>query len=451
MKGKVLLLLVVLVALYLLGQYAAWTVQRYDYVYNYMYEFTSPRIRRTLAAGHDALMADLAMIRGIQFYGRNYPLFDKHPVKYDQFKSLGKSVSDTDPRYGGAYRFWGFAFTGAERGKVDSYRYLIDGAHKMCATSEISTATRPAFGKPIPDMWQVAKDAGYVAVYELGSATPEWGCAAYRLAQKSSECPDFLRRLEFFACKAIDPDPIPPLFELAEDAVKTNNVPLKQLNIDHIRRIIASEHKTFWHFASTYYKEVKGATPSSINDLKSVAVMKEACRLYREMSSQWFPDGRTRLYPNLLNPNAPVTEPPQVKEAVEPELPIDPYGGEYLILTINNATPTLVATGDCLRDRKNIIDQLDTSVAEYKKKHSGQLPPDYDSLVKDQALTMLRADMYGYPVQYDPATGQFSFPPISEKTPPPLPPYGQTTEDIKKMMDEEAAKDGQSPFPPQQQ
>ncbi len=189
MKGKVFLLLIILVALYLLGQYSAWTVQRYDYVYNYMYEFTSPQVRAILASGHDALMADLSLIRGVQFYGRNYPLFDKHQVKYDQFKSLGKAVSETDPRYGGAYRFWGFAFTSAERGKVDSYRYLMDGAYKMSATTELSSATRPAFAEVIPEMWQVAKDAGYVAVYELGSATPEWGCAAYRLAQKSPACP----------------------------------------------------------------------------------------------------------------------------------------------------------------------------------------------------------------------------------------------------------------------
>ncbi len=450
MKGKVLLLLVVLVALYLAGQYAAWTVQRYDYVYNYMYEFTSPQVRAILASGHDALMADLSLIRGVQFYGRNYPLLEKHPVKYDQFKSLGKAVSETDPRYGGAYRFWGFAFTSAERGKVDSYRFLMDGAHKMSATTELSTATRAAFAAVIPDMWRVAKDAGYVAVYELGSATPEWGCAAYRLAQKSPDCPDFIRRLEFFACKAIDPDPLPPLMELAHDAVATNNVALKQLNLDHIRRIVAAEHKTFWHFASTYYRQVNGATPTSINDLKTVAVMKEACRLYREMSSQWFPDGRTRLFPNLLNPNAPVTDPPQVKEAVEPELPIDPYGGEYIILKIENATPTLVATGNCLNDRKEILAQIEILLEEYKKKNKGQCPPDFDSLAKDQEIHVFRADMYGYPVLYDPTACTFSFPPISEKSPPTLPPYGQTKEEIMKAMEEGAAH-GDIPFPPQQE
>lgn len=450
MTGKTFLILVVLVALYLVGQYSAWTVQRFDYVYNYMYEFTSPQVRKALGCGHDALMADLSLIRGVQFYGRNYPLLDKHPVKYDQFKSLAKAVSDTDPRYGGAYRFWGFAFTSAERGKVDSYRYLIDGAHKMSATTELADATRPAFAKVIPDMWRVAKDAGYVAIYELSSATPEWGCSAYRFAQKSQECPDFIRRLEFFACRDIDPDPLPPLLELAHDAIITNNAALKQLNIDHIRRIVASEHKSFWHFASTYYKEVNGSTPTSINDLKTVAVMKEACRLYREMSSQWFTDGRTRLFPNLLNPNAPVTDPPQVKEAVEPELPIDPYGGEYIILPIENTTPTLVATGNCLNDRKGLLDQLNSALEEYKKKHSGQCPPDFDTFQKDQGLTSLKADMYGYPVLYDAAACTFSFPPISEKTPPTLPPYGQTKEDIGKMMEEDSAK-GDIPFPPQQQ
>lgn len=448
MKGKVFLLLIILVALYLLGQYSAWTVQRYDYVYNYMYEFTSPQVRAILASGHDALMADLSLIRGVQFYGRNYPLFDKHPVKYDQFKSLGKAVSETDPRYGGAYRFWGFAFTSAERGKVDSYRYLMDGAYKMSATTELSSATRPAFAEVIPEMWQVAKDAGYVAVYELGSATPEWGCAAYRLAQKSPACPDFLRRLEFFACKAIDPDPLPPIMELAQDAVKTTNVPLKQLNIDHIRRIVAAEHKSFWHFATTHYRQIHGASPTSINELKTVPIMKEACRLYREMSSQWFPDGRTRLFPNLLNPSAPVTDPPLVKEAVEPELPIDPYGGEYLILRIENATPTLVATGNAINDRKEILSQLELVLEEYKKKHSGQCPPDLETLIKDQEAGAFRADMYGYPVLYDQAACKFTFPPISEQSPPTLPPYGQTKEEIQKAMDEGAAH-GDLPYPPQ--
>lgn len=446
MKGKVLLLLVVLVAFYLAGQYAAWRSQKFDYVYNYMYEFTSPQMRTMLASGHDALMADLSLIRGVQFYGRNYPLFDKHPVKYDQFKSLAKAVSETDPRYGGAYRFWGFAFTSAERGKLDAYRYLIDGAHKMCATSELSAATRPAFAKPIPDMWSVAKDAGYVAIYELGSATPEWGCSSYRLAQKSTECPDFIHRLEFFACRDIDPDPLPPLIDLARGAVATNNAALKQLNIDHIRRIVATEHKTFWHYATSYYKETHGASPTSINDLKTVAVMKEACRLYREMSSKWFTDGRTRLFPNLMNPNAQPNEPPIVQEAVEPQMPIEPFGGEYLILLIDNATPTLVATGNCLKERVEMLAQIKMALEEYKKKHDGQNPPDFATLEKEAELTLMGADLYGYPISYDPVKGEFSFPPISEKTPPPLPPYGKTHEEIQKMMEEQGAT-GTTPPP----
>ena len=77
MKPKVILIGIVVFALYLVGQKLSWDSQRYDYVTNYMYQYTSPKMRSVLAAGHDALMADLAMVRGIQFYGmmNTDPLF----------------------------------------------------------------------------------------------------------------------------------------------------------------------------------------------------------------------------------------------------------------------------------------------------------------------------------------------------------------------------------------
>lgn len=422
MKKKAPLIAVLLAALYIAGQYSAWTVQRFDYVYNYMYEFTSPGVRSLLSMGHDALVADLSLIRGIQFYGRNYPLLDKHPVKYEQFHSLGTSVSQIDKRYEGAYRFWGFAFTSAERGKVDAYRFLIHGAHQLSATDDLKAATGPAFGAVFPDLWKVAKDAGYVAVYELKSETPEWGCSAYKLAQLSSDCPDFIRRLEYFACRSIEPDPLPPLMELAHDAASTDNVALKTLNVDHIKRIVAQEHKTFWKFAEDVYREIHNATPTKISDLKTVQIMKEATQRYREMSAKWFTDATTRLFPNLVNPVTAVQDNPMVREAVEPEMPIDPYGGEYLILTIEGKAE-LVSTGICMDERRDFLAGYNAALDDYRKNHDGQCPPDIDTFEKTFDEKLVRADMYGYPLLFNAQSCSFAFPPISEEAQPSMAPY----------------------------
>lgn len=423
MNKKTSLLAILLLALFILGQLSAWTVQRYDYVYNYMYEFTTPGSRSLLLMGHDALVADLSLIRGIQFYGRNYPLLDKHPIKYEQFHALANSVAEIDKRYEGAYRFWGFAFTSADRGKVDAYRFLIHGANQLSATTDLKLATGPAFGKVFPDLWKVAKDAGYVAVYELHSATPDWGCSAYRLAQLSPECPDFIRRLEYFACRSIDPDPIPPIMELAHDAASTDNVALKTLNVEHIKRIVAQEHKSFWGFAEAVYHEIHGSSPTRIADLKTVQIMKEATRRYREMSAKWFTDSTTRLFPNLMNPTTAVQENPIVREAVEPEMPIDPYGGEYVILTIEGKQQ-LVSSGICMDERRELLTSYNGALEEYKKKHDGQCPPDIDTFEKTFEEPLLRADMFGYPLLFNAQACSFAFAPISEDTPPEMPPYG---------------------------
>jgi hypothetical protein len=432
-RGKVFVLSLILAGVYALGQYLAWTCQTYDYLYNYMYEFTSPKMRSRLAAGHQSMLADLAMIRGIQFYGRNYPLFDKHPVKYEQFMALGRTMAGFDPRDSEGCRFWGFALTSASRGKEDSYRFLMASAHRLSATQEIRTATGPAFQQVIPDLWKVAKDAGYMAYYELKNATPEWGCSAYRLALKSPECPDFVERLVYFACKEIEPDPLPPLMELAQAAARTDNKALHQLNVDHIRRIVAAEHKTYWDEAQRIYKEIHGASPTRMAELRSIPILKEAANRYREQSKKWFVDDRTRLFPNLMNPDLKEREAPMVKEAVEPEQPIEPWGGKYVIITIMGK-PNLLATGPVLQEREAILDEYRDQVEKFKAEAHGLCPPDVDTLTKKDGFKPTLADQLGYPVLYDPNTCAFSFPPISEDSIPPLNPYGKTVEELSKIM-----------------
>jgi hypothetical protein len=427
-KGHAILMAAILAALYLTGQIVVWRAQRFDYVYNYMFEFTTPKLRELLACGHDNMLADLTLIRGVQFYGRNYPLLDKHPVKYDQFKSLGTSLASLDPRHLEGFHFWGFALTTAQRGKVDAYRFLIQGAHNLCVTDE-------HFHAMIPDMWKLAKEAGYVGYYELKNATPEWSCQAYELAERSPECPEFINRLKYYACKELEPDPMPPLLELAQHAATTNNEALRQLNIDHIRRIIAAEHKVYWDMAEAVYHEIHAASPTRIADLNTIQIMKEAANRYRERSAKWFSDGKTRLYPNLLNPEIPPGQAPVVKEAVEPEQPIDPYGGQYVILQVEGNS-ALLGTGVILDERDDILKEYQVELDAYKEAHKGECPPDLDTFRKARVIEkFVIADQLGYPVHFDPGTCTLTWPPIAEESPPPLSPYGKTKEER-----EEAAK-----------
>lgn len=433
MNGRGFLVAAILIGVFLAGQYSAWRVQKYDYVYNYMYEFTAPQLRTILSAGHETILADMAIIRGIQFYGRNYPLLDKHPIKYEQFLSLGRTMEDLDPRNAEGYRFWGFALTSAQRGKVDSYRTLWRGAEALSATDEY-------FHTVMPDLWKVAKEAGYVAQYELQAATPEWGCQAYRKAQESPECPEFIHRLEYFACQEIEPDPLPPLLELAAKAESVKNPALRTLNIDHIRRIIETSHKEYWDIARRVYFEINGASATHIAQLQTVPVAREACNRYREASRKWFPDGlSTRLYPNLLNPNDTDRQPPQVVEAREPQPPIDPYGGEYKIFIVRGV-PTLIGTGVVLDDRLASLEGYTERLTEYRAKHDDQCPPDFQTLATEMELpTGPVADRLGYPLEFDPVTCTFAYPELSEDVPPPLNPYGRSDEEM--AAEEAAAKE----------
>ena len=157
MKTKSIIFWVVVLALYLISQHLVWQEQKYDYVNNYMFSYTTPKIRKFLAGGHDALISNLSLIRGIQFYGMNYPLFDKKPAMYDQFSNLADAAVQLDPRFSHAYDFWGFAFTSSQRGALDSYHFLMAGAERMTATDEVipqrhsarhSKPSNPPPGKP---------------------------------------------------------------------------------------------------------------------------------------------------------------------------------------------------------------------------------------------------------------------------------------------------------------
>ncbi|MCA9411358.1 MAG: hypothetical protein KC931_03250 [Candidatus Omnitrophica bacterium] len=426
MKPKFVLLAIVLLALYLVGQKLAWDSQRYDYVNNYMNRYTSAKMRKVLTAGHDALLADLAMIRGIQFYGMNYPLFDKKPTMYNQFKSLADATIDMDPRHFEAYRFWGFAMTSAQRGKVDAYRFLMAGAHRMAATDEVFTIIQP-------NMWEVAKDAAYVAEYELQKATKEWGCDAYTFAEKARDCPEFLHRLKVLACRDVDPDPIPALQELATRANQSGNVAIWQLNLDHMRRIISEEHKRFWDAASQAYYEIHGASPTRIEQLtKNVGILKKAVQEYQKVSSEWAEGGVGQLYPNMVNPLPEKKGKLEFRIAQIPELPEDPYGGEYLILDLQGK-PSLVGTGINELERESFLEPINQTLKEYQKDHNGECPEDLDAFSQEYNLRLPVADGFGYPLLLDYGKCEFYFPPVSEENPPPLPPYGEE----KKTADEE--------------
>ncbi len=426
MKPKVILVGIVILVLYLVGQKLSWDAQRYDYVTNYMYQYTSPKMRKVLAAGHDALLADLAMVRGIQFYGMNYPLFDKQPRMYNQFYNLAEATIGMDPRHFEAYRFWGFALTGAERGKVDSYRFLMAGAHRLAATDEIFTIIQP-------NMWEVAKDAAYVAEYELQKATKEWGCDAYGFALKARDCPDFVHRLKVLACMDVAPDPIPAIDELATRANHSENEAIWGLNLDHIRRIIATEHKRFWDAAEAAYVEINGASPTRIEQLtKNVSILKKAVLKYQETSSKWSADGKARLFPNMINPVPEMKGKLEYRVAQIPELPEDPYGGEYLILEINGQ-PEVVGTGINDIEREGFLTPLNEALVEYQKDHDGACPEDLDAFTKESGMTLPIADGFGYPLLMDYQKCAFYFDPVSEENPPLLPPYGTeivTTEEI---------------------
>ncbi len=428
MKPKVILTGIVLLVLYLVGQKLAWDSQRFDYVTNYMYEYTSPKMRSVLAAGHDALLADLTMVRGIQFYGMNYPLFNKQPRMYDQFYQLAETTIGMDPRHFEAYRFWGFALTSADMGKVDAYRFLMAGANRLSATDEVFTIIQP-------NMWEVAKDAAYIAEYELQKATSEWGCDAYAFAMKARDCPEFVHRLKVLACLDVDPDPVPALEELSVRANQSGNVAIWQLNLDHIRRIISEEHKRFWGAAQTAYIDINGASPTSIEQLtRNVGILRKAVQEYQTVSSQWGAGGPARLFPNMVNPLPEEKGMLEYRIAQIPELPEDPYGGEYLILEIEGK-PQLVGTGIAEIEREVMINPLNSALEESKKDNNGECPTDLEAFSQEYGAPLPIADGFGYPLLMDYEKCEFYFEPISEENPPLLPPYGQEEAEAQTEID----------------
>ena len=124
-KKSAYLIAFVLLVGFLVGQWLSWHQQRFDYVHDYMNEYTTRQMRSALALGHDSLLADMALIRGVQFYGKYYPLLDRHPLKYQQFKALSETLFQLDDRHVPGEKFWGFAFTSSHWGIPDSYRYLM--------------------------------------------------------------------------------------------------------------------------------------------------------------------------------------------------------------------------------------------------------------------------------------------------------------------------------------
>jgi hypothetical protein len=426
MRPKPALLALVLIVLYVATQVLVWRQQKYDYVNNYMFEYTTPRMRKFLSAGHDALLSNLSLIRGIQFYGMNYPLFDKKPTMYEQFKNLSDAATQLDPRSTEAFRFWGFAMTSAERGDVDSYRLLMAGTENLSATQDLPpTPRRPAYGAVQTSVWKVAKDAGYVAQYELKNATPQWTVDAYEAALKSKECPEFVRRLKALAIAKMFPDPMIPISEMLVAYNQSNNEAIRELNLGHIQRLIAEQHKKFWDFAQAAYIDIHGASPTRIAQLTGdIQIMKSAVDAYYDVSREWNDEGTPQLFPNLTTLNPGPNDPIEVEVARPPQLPIDPYGGEYSILEVNGK-PNLLATGPYLDERESYLAALEQGLATYKEKHDGACPDDLSLFTEETGAVVAEADGLGYPLYFDFENCRFWFPEISEEDAPPLPPYGQ--------------------------
>ena len=431
MKPKLLVLWGVLLVLYVISQQLVWNEQKYDYVNNYMFSYTTPRMRRFLSAGHGALVSNLALIRGIQFYGMNYPLFDKKPVMYEQYLNLADAAVQLDPRFTEAYRFWGFGLTSAERGKSDSFHLLMAGARRLSATSEKVDRLhpKPAFYAVQPSLWKVAKDAGYIAQYELKNATPEWTVEAYRLALLSPDCPEFINRLMILAKAHLFPDPMIPILDLAEDFNRASNEAIRELNLSHIRRLIAEEHKRFWDFAQEAHIEIHGATPTRIGQLAGdVRILKTAFERYSELSKGWTHDGKAQLFPNLVNPKPGPTEKLAVQTVTPPQLPQDPHGGKYLILEVLGK-PRLLGTGLYEEEREGFLGESREALRKYQEKHAGACPDDLEAFYTEVGFRLLEADGLGYAPLLDRENCRFFFPPISEEEPPTLPPYGEYPEE----------------------
>lgn len=447
MRLKPALLALVLLALYIVTQALVWREQKYDYVNNYLFEYTTPRMRKFLSAGHDALLSNLSLIRGVQFYGMNYPLFDKKPIMYDQFKTLSDAATQLDPRFTEAYRFWGFAMTSAGKGDVDAYRLLMSGAENLSATETLPPKTKlPAYGSVQTSLWKIAKDAGYVSQYELKNATPEWTVNAYQTALKSKECPDFVYRLLSLAKAKLFPDPMIPIREMMVGYNQSNNEAIRELNLGHIRRLIAEQHKKFWDFAQKAYIEIHGASPTRIAQLTGdIGIMKAAVDAYYAVSREWNDEKTPQLFPNLLTTNPGPNDPIEVQLARPPQLPIDPYGGQYLILEVDGKV-NLLGTGLFQVEREEYLAGMQTFLDRYKDEHDGACPEDLSAFTEETGGEVVEADGLGYPLFFDFENCRFWFPEISEEDPPTLPPYGKEKVEAEEPLPE-LLPENQEPAP----
>jgi hypothetical protein len=156
---------------------------------------------------------------------------------------------------------------------------------------------------------------------------------------------------------------------------------------------------------------------------KDIGVLKAAVGKYNKLSLDWSENGETQLFPNLLSPKPAPLEEIRVEAAHPPELPIDPYGGEYIILDIMGE-PTLLNTGPILDEREDYVVSMGRVIEEYKDQHDGACPEDLDAFAEETGVTLVEADGLGYPALFDWDECKFYYPPISEDDPPMLYPYG---------------------------
>ena len=170
--------------------------------------------------------------------------------------------------------------------------------------------------------------------------------------------------------------------------------------------------------------EIHGSSPTAISQITNdIGVLKSAVGEYSKLSLEWSQNGETQLFPNLLNPKPGPLEEIRVEVAHPPELPIDPYGGEYIILDIMGE-PTLLNTGPILDEREDYIYLTGRYIEAYKEQHDGACPEDLDVLSEEMGTNISEADGLGYPVLFDREECKIYYPPISEDDPPMLYPYG---------------------------
>lgn len=132
--------------------------------------FPSGRFLRQAALGHETLVADLAWLRAIQYYGEHR----KTDRRYPRLQHIFDVVTTLDPQFVNAYAFGGLVLA-QDAGEVDAGLALIEKGMTQN-----------------PESWLLPFEAGflyYVTVKDLKRASQCFARAARRPG-----CPDYVAR-----------------------------------------------------------------------------------------------------------------------------------------------------------------------------------------------------------------------------------------------------------------